>query len=758
MLGSTTDRSDWNSESPPMRRHLPRICLVSLVVIASSNLVSTQLRAAPAQGGRITLEALYSPDSSERVGYSGSVPSLSWADDGSYVERGADGDWRKVDAVTGATSMAVDMDALRASLADLAGLTDGDVATLVQRAVPGIAGGLDAVLLNHANDLFVVSASGGAERLTFNAEPEVGEELSPDGRFVSFVRDYNLHLIEVGSGRERALTTDGSSELFYGRLDWVYQEEIYGRGNFKGYWWSPDSSALAFLKLDESPVNEFTVVDHIPTTLDTEVTNYPKAGDPNPKVWLGVVKAVGGDAVWVDTKKYEPIEHLIVRVGWHPSGDHVVFQVQDREQTWLELNMADPASGDTTMLIRETIEAFVQQMGGPSWLPDGSFLWFSERTGFKHLYHYAFDGFDVPVMRHQVTEGDREARTLYGVDDDGWVYFSGTEHSPIANHVYRVRTDGSGLERLSALEGDHGALFNPALTHYLDTWSNVTTPPQVRLHAADGSEVRVVAENRVAALDDLDLGTVEFLQVPTRDGFLMEAMVIKPPGFDPGKRYPVLQYNYGGPHSPVVRDRWGGARYLWHQMLAQHGYVIWMCDNRSASGKGIKPTWHAYQQMGVVELRDIEDGLDWLRQQSWVDDARLGIWGWSYGGFMASFALTHSKSFKAGIAGAPVTDWRLYDTVYTERYMRMPQNNPEGYDSTSVVKAAGNLHGKLLILHGTMDDNVHFQNSVQLVYELQKAGKDFEFMMYPRSRHGVRQRELAWHLQRTMTDFVLENL
>jgi dipeptidyl-peptidase-4 len=168
----------------------------------------------------------------------------------------------------------------------------------------------------------------------------------------------------------------------------------------------------------------------------------------------------------------------------------------------------------------------------------------------------------------------------------------------------------------------------------------------------------------VAALDDLDLGTVEFLQVPTRDGFLMEAMVIKPPDFDPGKRYPVLQYNYGGPHSPVVRDRWGGVCYLWQQMLAQHGYVIWMCDNRSASGKGIKPTWHAYQQMGVVELRDIEDGLDWLRQQSWVDDARLGIWGWSYGGFMASFALTHSKSFKAGIAGAPVTDWRLYDTVY----------------------------------------------------------------------------------------------
>ncbi len=755
-----------------MRRTLLRACLISLAVIVSSSLAPWQLRAATgsggllaagpggtlAQSGRITLESLYSPDAGERVNYSGSVPSLTWVDDTSYVERDARGEWRAIDAVSGTTSAAVDTDAIRAALGELAGLTADDVAILAGSAADGIARGRDSVLLNHANDLFVVFASGAAKRLTFDADPEVGEELSPDERFVSFVRDYNLHLIEVDSGRERALTTDGSSELFYGRLDWVYQEEIYGRGNFKGYWWSPDSSALAFLKLDESPVNEFTVIDHIPSTLDTEVTNYPKAGDPNPKVWLGVVRAAGGEAVWVDSKKYEPIEHLIVRVGWHPSGDRVVYQVQDREQTWLELNMADPSSGNSTTLIRETTEAFVQEMGGPSWLPDGSFLWFSERTGFKHLYHYAFDGFDIPVVKHQVTSGDWEARTLHGVDDQGRVYFSGTEHSPIANQVYRVRTDGSGLERLSSREGDHRASFNPALTHYLDTWSDATTPSQVRLHAADGSMVRTITENRVAALGSLDLGSVEFLQVPTRDGFMMEAMVIKPPDFDPDRCYPVLQYNYGGPHSPVVRNGWGGSRYMWHQMLAQQGYVIWMCDNRSASGKGIRPTWHAYQQMGVVELRDIEDGLDWLRQQSWVDGDRLGIWGWSYGGFMASFAMTHSKSFKAGIAGAPVTDWRLYDTIYTERYMRMPQNNPEGYDSTSVVKAAADLHGKLLILHGTMDDNVHFQNSVQLVYELQKAGKDFEFMMYPRSRHGVRQRELVWHLQRTMTDFVLENL
>jgi dipeptidyl-peptidase-4 len=246
--------------------------------------------------------------------------------------------------------------------------------------------------------------------------------------------------------------------------------------------------------------------------------------------------------------------------------------------------------------------------------------------------------------------------------------------------------------------------------------------------------------------------------VPARDGFPMEAVLIKPPDFDPAKRYPVLQYNYGGPHAPVVADAWGGSRYLWHQYLAQRGYVIWMCDNRSASGKGIRPTWEAYRRMGAVELRDIEDGVAWLRQQPWVDPARIGIWGWSYGGFMAAYSLTHSKSFAMGIAGAPVTDWRLYDTIYTERYMRMPQNNPEGYRETSVIEAAADLSGKLLLVHGTIDDNVHLQNTLQLAYELQKADKEFELMLYPKSRHGVRDRKQELHLYRAMTRFVMANL
>lgn len=739
-----------------------RSLTLSLSIAAFASGVATPGTAVPSQGGQITLESLYSPDRSERIAYEGTpVRGQRWLDDAHWVQpEGRPGaGWVRVDARTGETAAALDQEALRAGFAALPGMSEADASRLAARVAGDLAAGSAAALVNHANDLFLARVDGTVQRLTFDAAPEVGEEISPDGRYVSFIRDHNLQLVEVASGRERSLTLDGGPELLYGRLDWVYQEEIYGRGNFKGYWWSPDSRRIVFLRLDESPVREFTVVDHVPTTLTLEVTNYPKAGHPNPRATLGVVPVVGGETTWLDTSRYEPIEHLVVAVGWHPSGDRVVFQVQDREQRWLDLNMANPESGAVTRLLHESSPAFVQQLGDPHWLDDGSFLWFSERTGFKHLYHYGFEGGDEPRLLHQVTSGEWEARTLHGfAPETGWVYFSGTERSPIGTDVYRVRLDGSGLERLSDREGSHAASFSPDYGMYLDTWSDVRTPPRVYLHAADGSEIRTVDANPTPELDALDLGDVEFLQVPAGDGYPMEAMIIRPPDFDPSRRYPVLQYNYGGPHAPVVRNGWSGTRYLWHQMLAQRGYVIWHMDNRSASGKGIAPTWEAYGRMGAVELADIEDGISWLRAQPWVDPDRIGIWGWSYGGFMAAYALTHSTSFKAAIAGAPVTDWRLYDSIYTERYMRLPQNNPEGYDETSVLKAAADLHGRLLLLHGTMDDNVHMQNSVQLIYELQKAGKEFELMVYPRSRHGVREPELVWHLQRRMTDFILKNL
>ena len=661
----------------------------------------------------------------------------------------------KVEARTGRAVPFYDAAKMEAAFARLPGFA-GEEARKVSRAPLHLNRARTATLVTHADDLFYYELDGDfAVRLTTGPEPEVGEEFSPDGRFVSFVRDHNLHLVEVATQRERALTRDGGPELFYGRLDWVYQEELYGRGDFKGYWWSPDSQRIAFLKLDESPVHEFTIVDHLPSRLKTEVKNYPKAGDPNPLVELGVAGAVGGPVAWVDTSRYRPSEHLIVRVGWTPDGRQIVFQLQDREQIWLDLNLADATTGAMKTLLRETTPAFVEITDQPYWLDDGTLLWQSERTGYRHIYHYKGDG----SLIRQVTEGDWEVRKLHGVDRrHNWIYFTATEHRPIEEHVYRVRLDGTGLERLSQRPGSHAAQFSPDFRHYLDTWSDVQTPKKVFLHTADGGQVRVVDDNPVSALGEYRLGGVEFLQIPTRDGFLMEAMLIKPPDFDPGRKYPVLQYNYGGPHAPVVRNAWLGDRFLWHHLLAQRGYVIWMCDNRSASGKGMKPVWETYGRLGEVELRDMEDGLAWLKRQSWVEEDRIGLWGWSYGGFMAAYAMTHSTSYKLAIAGAPVTDWRLYDSIYTERYMRRPQNNTAGYDATSVLKAAANLHGKLLLLHGTTDDNVHFQNTVKLVYALQQAGKEFELMIYADSRHRVRDRAELLHLRRVMTRFILENL
>jgi dipeptidyl-peptidase-4 len=270
--------------------------------------------------------------------------------------------------------------------------------------------------------------------------------------------------------------------------------------------------------------------------------------------------------------------------------------------------------------------------------------------------------------------------------------------------------------------------------------------------------VRVIEENEVEVLSEYKLSRPEFLQVETRDGFVMEAMMIKPPDFDSSKKYPVMSYTYSGPHAQSVRNRFGGTTLMWHQMLAQKGYIIWICDNRTSSGKGVQSTWKAYKRLGELELQDLEDGLNWLKSQPYVDGARIGLWGWSYGGFMTSYALTHSKSFKIGIAGAPVTDWRLYDSIYTERYMAMPQNNPDGYKETSAVEAAADLHGKILLIHGTIDDNVHMQNTIRFVEELQKAGKDFQLMVYPKSRHGVRNPNQVLHLRTMMTNFILDNL
>jgi dipeptidyl-peptidase-4 len=716
-----------------------------------------------AQEKTLTIDDIFDPV--KKVDFNGTpMPGLRWLRDGAhYLQPKIDpktrmGQLLKVDVLTGESVPFYDAAKMEAALAATTGIKPEDAKRLSNRPAFHMNDDMTAALINHAGDLFYYEfGTGKAARLTNNPDTEEGEDFSPDSRKVSFVRNGNIYVVDIATRQERALTSDGGPKIFNGRLDWVYQEELYGRGNFEGYWWSPDSTEIAYLRFDENPVHEFTIVDHISRLQEVEREFYPKAGDPNPIVRLGVVNAGGGPTRWVDTAKYEGADPLIVRVGWTPDGKSVVYEIQNREQTWLDLNLADPAVGKSQNLLRETSKAWidVDNVDEPRWLKDGSFLIFSERTGWKHLYHYSRDG----KLIRQVTDGNWEARTLQGVDEaNGYVYFSGTEHSQIGGDVYRVKLDGTGLARLTKAEGSHSANFNPAFTLFIDSWSDINTPPQLRLLKSDGSLARVINENKVDALSQYKLGKPEFLQVRTRDGFIMEAMMIKPPDFDPSKKYPVMSYTYSGPHAPQVRNAWGAQTYMWHQLLAQKGYIIWICDNRTASGKGVESARPVYRNFGELELRDLEDGVSWLKSQPYVDGSRIGIWGWSYGGFMTTYALTHSASFKVGVAGGSVTDWRLYDTIYTERYMGTPQNNPEGYKKSAPLAAAKDLSGKLLLIHGMIDDNVHMQNTIQFAYELQKAGKQFQLMLYPKSRHGVSDPLLVKHMRMTMTDFILANL
>src|SRR5262245_5577526 len=583
----------------------------------------------------ITVENIFDPK--QRVAFSGAPQSgFVWLDDKTFTwprtdEKGDVVEQMVIDTETGKKRALFDAAKLESAAKKIAGVTAEEAKHLTTPRNWNFSPNKKSVILTIADDLYLYAFDADAlTRLTSAPGAEEEATFSPDGKFVSFVRDNNLYVVDVASQRERQLTTDGNDDTLNGVLDWVYQEEVYGRGNFRAYWWSPDSSRLAFMKLDERPVKHFAVVDHIPYQQNVESELYPKAGAPNPIAKLFTVTASGGAPREVNTEGYTGGDFLIVSVAWSPD-NKLTYQIQDREQTWLDLNIVD--GGNPKRLLRETTKAWVSPNGNPEWLKDGSFLWSSERSGFQHIYHYAADG----TLKKQVTSGPWEVRELYGVDDAGsWVYFSAIERSPIGGDVYRIHVDGSGLQRLSEAPGTHGARFNPAKTLYIDSWSDAQTPTQISLARNDGTRVRVIDANEAPVLREYRLAKPEFVQVKTRDGYPMEAMMIKPPDFDPSKKYPVYEYTYSGPHAPHVANRRGGRNHAWIQLIANHGIVVWVCDNRSASGKGIEPSWTSYQRVGEQELKDREDGLKWLTSQPYIDGSRVLLDGWSFGGFMTS--------------------------------------------------------------------------------------------------------------------------
>jgi dipeptidyl-peptidase 4 len=580
---------------------------------------------------------------------------------------------------------------------------------------------------------------------------------SPDGSKVGFVRDNDLHVVDLATGRETRLTSDGGEQIINGTFDWVYEEEL---GLQDGWRWSPDGQRIAFWRMDQSRVGTFHMIQETDSLYSQPVAlRYPKAGTPNPVAKIGVVSVAGGATTWMDTGT-DP-EVLLSRMEWAASPTEVIIQRMNRIQNRVDVLVADAATGRTRTLFTDADEAWIDIRDNVfQWVSGGrQFIWSSDRDGWQHLYLYNRDG----TLARQLTRGSWDVTRVMGVDSlGGWVYFGAAEEGPTQRHVYRVRLNGRGqMEQLSREPGTHSATLSPAGTYYLETFSTIHTPTVTRLHRADGTPVRVLEENRrvretVAALA---VRAPEFVTIPAQDGTLLNAWVIKPADFDPAKRYPVLMYVYGGPGSQTVTDSWGGTRYLWHQSLAQRGYIVVSVDNRGTAARGRAFEKAVHRKLGEYEAADQTAAALWLAQQPWVDAERLGIWGWSYGGYTTSYTMTRPGSpFRAGIAVAPVADWELYDTIYTERFMGLPQENREGYRRGAPVNSAADLRGRLLIVHGTGDDNVHFQNSIRLANALQAAGKQFQLMAYPNRTHSISGGNTSVHLYTLMTDWLVQNL
>ena len=557
-------------------------------------------------------------------------------------------------------------------------------------------------------------------------------KFSPDGRQVAFVRDNNVYVTDLATGAEAALTRDGGENVINGTSDWVYEEELDLRDAFR---WSPDGKRIAFWRLDQTAIPPFYLLNQDSLYPALVPVRYPKAGTANSEVKIGVVEVAGGRTSWVDLGPDKDI--YVAAMGFADSSGALWLTRLNRHQNRLDLLLADPQTGASRVIMTDSDSAWVDA-NQPRWIDGGKqFLFMSERDGYDQVYLFDRSG----SLVRRVTPGGWDVQDVYGVDEKNRVlYFSGASAGPLERQLMRVGLDGKGLKSLSTEPGTHSAAFAPTFTLYVDTYSRAGVPPVQTLRRADGGLVRSIADN--ATLRDkiagLGLNRPEFITVPTSDGVALNAWLIKPKAFDPARRYPLLMNVYGGPGSQTVTDSWGGPNYLWHQMLAQEGYLVASVDNRGTGGRGAKFMKVTYLHLGRYEAADQIAAARWFSRQPYVSPDRIGIWGWSYGGYMTSLSMFRGAGvFRAALAVAPVTDWRFYDTIYTERYMRTPQENAAGYDESAALAYADSLRGGFLLVHGTGDDNVHFQNSVRLVERLEVANKQFDMRIYPGRTHAI---------------------
>ena len=594
-----------------------------------------------------------------------------------------------------------------------------------------------------AGDLYVYDLERRkSTRITESDETETDPKLSPSGRYVSFIRDQNLYIYDRDEQQERQLTTDGGGTIKNGMAEFVAQEEM---DRLTGYWWAPGSDAIAYTRVDESPVTLEERFEVYADSFKVFMQRYPSTGTPNVEVELGVIELSSGETTWMDLGIESDI--YLARVAWFPDGEHLAVQRQSRDQKTLDLLKLGRRNGRSATLLTETADTWLSLYNDLTFLESGDgFIWASERSGFKHLYLYSNDGELLQPLTAgdwEVT-GDRYERAVLHVDEAAReIYFAATAESPLERHVYRIGFDAkdkSRPARISAREGWHSAVFAKNGEFYVDVFQSPTTPVQVAVHSADGKRIRFIEEN---ALDDShpfapyvdEMPSIEYGTIKAEDGQDLYYEFLKPADFDPDKQYPVIVYVYGGPSGQRVTKKW---RDPLEHIMVNRGFLVFALDNRGTSFRGVEFDAPIYRRLGHIEVVDQMAGVEFLKSKPYVDASRIGVYGWSYGGYMALMAaMQRPDVFAAAVSGAPVTDWTLYDTHYTERFMSTPRDNPEGYDAASVFPYVENLESPLLVIHGMADDNVLFTNSTKLFAELQAQQKDFDSMTYPGSKHSL---------------------
>lgn len=578
---------------------------------------------------------------------------------------------------------------------------------------------------------------------------------SPSLDKIAFVRRNNLFITDLSAHQELPITTDGKqNEIINGTPDWVYEEEF---GFTKAFQWSPDGKKLAYMRFDESLVKTFTipVYDSLYPSLYTY--KYPKAGEKNSTVSVHVYDGTTGMTkvmdVGAETDQYIP------RILWSNAGQLGIVRL-NRKQNKVDLLLADASTGKSTVIYSETNRYFISEIGDHTFtfLKDGKhFLVFSEMTGYQHLYLYTLDG----KLENPVTSGNYDVDELSGIDElHGIVYYTSTELSSIDRMLYSVKLSGRDKKMISTRKGNNKAEFSSNCNYFINTWSDANTPPQYTLHGAGGKLIRVLEDNKDLQDRIAQYGFIkkEFLSIPTSGDVQLNAYMIKPDHFDAAKRYPLFMFVYGGPESQNVINKWD-KDLAWFQMLAREGYIVACVDNRGTDGRGEAFRKCIYHQLGKLETEDQMNAARYFGTLSYIDKSRIGIFGWSFGGYMASLCLTKGADlFKLGIAVAPVTNWRFYDSVYTERFMGTPQENPSGYDDNSPMNVAGMLKGKFLLIHGSADDNVHLQNTMVFSEKLIQAGKSFDMAIYPDKNHSISGGKTRLSLYEKMTDFIVRGL